>query len=855
MAEGGERPGPQNGTIPLDDRDGVWSVGSGYVDIFSIVKDGSGRTDRPLHHARIASGGLLFGMPAWAEGDSVTCFIARLGPEAVVSAEPPRPAFLAAAVQDAADITGNRARIEAWASAIAGGPARDDAHRAGADGPRKGQGDAGQSDAVRAVVEALGSGQAHELEQALDRLHEAALQKALVLRGQRKAREAALLTARARGDAFALEDAWLSLASVAATTETAPFYAAAPVEDSLFRAASMSAAPLGIALNPPPAYGRDEAAGRTLEEAVLDIARASHVRVRPVTLRGRWWTEDHGPLLGFHKEERRPVALLPGAPGTYTLHDPDRPDPVPITEETAAKLSSRAYSWYPTLPRRALTPWDLITLAFAHRGREVAAVRIEAWAAVTTQGAIWDRLLNLPMAFFRRFATGDLAERAMKIDLIRGFVFAEGTTLLFSVTVGLVNAAVLITYSPRLAGVALAFAAFGVFVTVAVCFWLVRLHRQRSTLNAQLSGRVFEIVDGIAKLRTAGAETRAFRLWAKPFGAMKSIPVRWAENILTTFHSVYPLFATTALYLYYNAAPHSLSPGRFLGFAAAFAVLLTSVHEFSRFLVAGSALVPAYEKAQPILETVPEARDPARRHPGRLRGEIEVSRIHFAYTEDGPFVLKDVSLRAAPGEFIAIVGPSGSGKSTLLRLIAGFEQPTSGAVYFDGQDLASLDLQAVRAQMGIVPQDGAIFSGDVFTNIAGSARITVDEAWEAARKAGLAEDIKALPMGMHTYVSETTFSGGQRQRLLVARALARKPRILLLDEATSAMDERAEAIVRASTEQLKATRIVVAHRLSTIAAADRIYVLDHGRIVESGTYDELMAKGGLFTRPVRRQLA
>src|SRR5690606_2768439 len=255
MAEGGERPGPQNGTIPLDDRDGVWSVGSGYVDIFSIVKDGSGRTDRPLHHARIASGGLLFGMPAWAEGDSVTCFIARLGPEAVVSAEPPRPAFLAAAVQDAADITGNRARIEAWASAIAGGPARDDAHRAGADGPRKGQGDAGQSDAVRAVVEALGSGQAHELEQALDRLHEAALQKALVLRGQRKAREAALLTARARGDAFALEDAWLSLASVAATTETAPFYAAAPVEDSLFRAASMSAAPLGIALNPPPAYG------------------------------------------------------------------------------------------------------------------------------------------------------------------------------------------------------------------------------------------------------------------------------------------------------------------------------------------------------------------------------------------------------------------------------------------------------------------------------------------------------------------------------------------------------------------------------------------------------------------------
>ena len=228
----------------------------------------------------------------------------------------------------------------------------------------------------------------------------------------------------------------------------------------------------------------------------------------------------------------------------------------------------------------------------------------------------------------------------------------------------------------------------------------------------------------------------------------------------------------------------------------------------------------------------------------------------FRYQADGPVVLKDVSLRAEPGEFIALVGPSGSGKSTLLRLLLGFETLESGSIYYDGQDLEGLDIQAVRRQIGVVLQSGRLIAGDIFTNIAASGPITLDEAWEAARMAGLADDIRAMPMGMHTVVSQGggTLSGGQRQRLLIARAIVNRPRMLFFDEATSALDNRTQAIVSASLERLHATRIVVAHRLSTIVNADRIYVMDQGRIVQVGTYAELMVQKGTFADIASRQI-
>jgi ATP-binding cassette subfamily C protein len=189
-------------------------------------------------------------------------------------------------------------------------------------------------------------------------------------------------------------------------------------------------------------------------------------------------------------------------------------------------------------------------------------------------------------------------------------------------------------------------------------------------------------------------------------------------------------------------------------------------------------------------------------------------------------------------------------------LLLGFDQPESGAVYYDEMDLAGLDVRSVRQQIGVVLQNGKLIPGSLFTNIVGSAQHTLDDAMQAARMAGMEEDLKAMPMGLHTMVAEgaSTFSGGQRQRLMIARALVKKPRLLIFDEATSALDNRTQALVSQSIQALNATRIVIAHRLSTIRHADRIVVLENGGISECGTYEELMSINGRFAELAKRQL-
>jgi len=260
-------------------------------------------------------------------------------------------------------------------------------------------------------------------------------------------------------------------------------------------------------------------------------------------------------------------------------------------------------------------------------------------------------------------------------------------------------------------------------------------------------------------------------------------------------------------------------------------------------------------RIKPILEAEPEV-SKLKSDPGAFVGSITLSHVDFRYTASGPKILDDLSIHVSPGEFVALAGPSGGGKSTILRLLLGFEIPDSGTILFDGQDLAGLDVMAVRRQLGVVLQSGFVAAGSIFENIAGSALVTVDEAWEAAADAGFADDIKNMPMGMYTIVSEggTNLSGGQRQRLLIARALVTRPRILLLDEATSALDNRTQAIVTESLRRRRVTRIVIAHRVSTIKDADQIYVLDEGRIVDRGTFDELADRKGLFASMIARQM-
>jgi ATP-binding cassette subfamily C protein len=265
--------------------------------------------------------------------------------------------------------------------------------------------------------------------------------------------------------------------------------------------------------------------------------------------------------------------------------------------------------------------------------------------------------------------------------------------------------------------------------------------------------------------------------------------------------------------------------------------------------------VPLVERLRPILRTLPEV-DEQKTHPGALSGSIEVSHVSFRYEHEGPLSLDDVTFKVRAGEFVALVGPSGSGKSTLLRHLLGFETPDSGAIYYDGQALAEVDLRAVRRQIGVVLQHSKVISGTILDNILGASHLSVDDAWEAARHAGIAADIEQMPMGMHTFISEggSTLSGGQRQRLLIARALVTRPRLVFFDEATSALDDRSQAVVTQSLRQLDATRIVIAHRLSTVEHADRIFVMQRGKLVESGTYQSLLDQKGVFADLARRQL-
>ncbi|MFL6714910.1 MAG: ATP-binding cassette domain-containing protein, partial [Burkholderiaceae bacterium] len=393
--------------------------------------------------------------------------------------------------------------------------------------------------------------------------------------------------------------------------------------------------------------------------------------------------------------------------------------------------------------------------------------------------------------------------------------------------------------------------------TLVMNYRALLIERQSAALSGRIASQVFQILTGIAKVRAHGAERRAFSIWAGLFAQQKALDMRIHRigNTSATFDAGFGLLCSILLFGAVAFLLPDMRAGQFLSFSAAFAQFIGATMALGGALTSSLGVIPLYERARPILQAVPEAVTSAHL-PGRLTGAIDISGLSFGYGADGPDVLSDIDITIRPGEFIALVGASGCGKSTLLRLLLGFETPRSGAIYYDGQDLSGLDKVAIRRQIGTVLQSGRLIAGDMFTNIVGTAPLAMEDAWEAARMAGLDGDIQAMPMGMHTMINDgaTTISGGQRQRMMIARAIVSKPAILLLDEATSALDNRTQATVTSSIATLKATRIVVAHRLSTIAGADRIFFIERGRIVETGTYQELMTLNGRFKTLAERQL-
>jgi ABC-type bacteriocin/lantibiotic exporter with double-glycine peptidase domain len=420
-------------------------------------------------------------------------------------------------------------------------------------------------------------------------------------------------------------------------------------------------------------------------------------------------------------------------------------------------------------------------------------------------------------------------------------------------------------YDSKLAWVGVAMGLIAAAFMISIGFIKLKYDRQVSTYQGDIQGFLFEFLSGITKIRITGGEKRVFTLWANKFSKLKQLGFISGtyQNFVETFIASYPLLTRIFFFsfIYYSivsseGANTLMSVGAFMAFVSAFNQFLNDSLKLSMALITSLNVITLYERVKPILEEETESAEQCI-DPGEFSGEIEMNSVSFRYKEDLPLVLNDITFKVKPGEMIAFVGASGSGKSTIMRLLLGFENAEAGSIYYDGNSFESMNKELVRRQIGVVLQHGALMSGSIYQNIVGNSELSLDDAWEAARMAGMEEDIKQMPMEMHTVVSEGagTFSGGQRQRLMIARAIVHKPRLLFMDEATSALDNKTQNIVSQSLDKLQATRIIIAHRLSTIKNADRIYVLDKGTIVESGTYEELMNNDALFTQLAKRQIA
>jgi len=679
-------------------------------------------------------------------------------------------------------------------------------------------------------------------------------------------------------------------------------------ETPLRRACAAISASLGTELSPP--------AEGVLEESIPDIARSANLRIRRVTLSGSWWQSDGAPLLAFR--EGIPLALLPTGRGEYRVVE--EKGSFSVTENLAASLDPEAYHFYKPLPAKPLKGLDLlrfglgdsrkdlfftflvgIALAIlglfppeingiifsevipqAERGRMVqlfailialgvssallrfaqgiAFLRTECVLDHSVSVGIWDRILRLPVDFFRTTTSGELASRALGLYMLRNVASLAVKTLLVESIFVIFYVGQSFWYDWKLGLTGLGCLALQGLLMIGVNLLQLRYQRRMATLQNRLSSLTFQILTGIAKIRIAGAEERSFSRWANLFGSQRSSSTRARSlenglNTATAFFSGITSMAILYALIRWSASDGSYDTGRFMAFWTAFAALQGSFLQVINSTTTALNVLPLVENLKPLLETEPETGE-RKSDPGTITGRIDLDRVTFRYRSDGPPVIRDLSFSVKPGEFVAVVGPSGAGKSTLIRLLLGFDRPESGGVFFDSKDLGDLDLKKLREQIGVVLQGGGLLPGDIASNVRCSRPLSLAQVEEALARAGMAEDLAEMPMGVHTVITEgaNTISGGQKQRLLIARALAGNPKVLLFDEATSALDNRTQELVSQSLENIEATRIVVAHRLSTVMGADRILVMQQGQLVEEGTYRELFARGGLFTELARRQM-
>ena len=687
--------------------------------------------------------------------------------------------------------------------------------------------------------------------------------------------------------------------------------AAIPSDDPLASALAALATHEGFNLRLPAAASH----GATLLERLERLGNASGFRVREIVLDGAWWKEEGPSFLAQMAAGGEPRAVL-WRHRRWRIVDPKTHRETPVDAATAAALAPAGFMIYPLLPERVtmadigrfsffgargdirhmlvgglmatlsalLIPVAtgavlgvavpdgratllidmmilLVAAAIGNVGfqvvRAAALIRLGSHVDRRLQAAVWDRVMRLRTSFFRRYTAGDLAARIVGIDTIRRVLAGHNLNVVIGSTFSLASLGVMLIYDAALA-------AFAVGYAVVAAAFLFALGRAKMKLDGivqerkgVVTGLLMEILGGIAKLRVAAAEQRAFALWSTAFADQRSADARsgvvGAWQVVTS--SSLPILGTFGVLAIAGGGNDPVDVAAFAAFNGAFAQFTTAIVNLATVTNAAIGVAPLFARVRPVFEAPLEV-DDRRVDPGPLGGHVAVRNLSFRYSPDGPWTLQDIDFEIRPGASVAIVGVSGSGKSALLRLLLGFEVLERGGVYYDGKDLETLDLRAVRRQIGTALETAGLVPGTIFENIAVGARLTRDQVMEAARLAALDDDLAAMPLGLDTMVTEggSQLSGGQRQRVMIARALVHRPRLIFFDEATSALDNRTQAIVGESLAKMNATRLVIAHRLSTIRAADHIIVLDGGRIVESGTFDDLVGRGGAFYRLVQRQM-
>ena len=636
---------------------------------------------------------------------------------------------------------------------------------------------------------------------------------------------------------------------------------------------------------------------------------------REILLEDGWYRDSCGPVLAYTRKEGIPAALLPDLLGGYTWVD-EHGARQKVSKNWKEIFREEAYCFYRPLPMRAIGIPDLLVylkrcislqdillmvitalictmsgllipeitriltgpvlasgkvnvlggaavflicaavstqlLGIAQR---LASNRIEIKTSLGVQAAMMMRILSLPASFFRQYSPGEMKSRAMSVSslcaLLMGIVM---NTTLSSLT-SLLYVAQIFRFAAALVIPSVLIVLVNVCISAVSTFVQAGLDKKRMELSSKESGMSYAMITGIQKIRMAGAEKRMFARWLNLFsqGAQLSYnPPAFIKLNPVIFMAV---SLCSNIILYFLAVQNHLSPSTYFAFMAAYGALSGAFSALSSIALSAAQIRPILEMAEPFLKAEPEV-SPEREYVSDISGRIDLEHVSFRYDHDSKMILNDISLHVKPADYIAIVGRTGCGKSTLVRLLLGFEKPESGAVFYDGRDLSALDLSSLRRRIGTVMQNGELFSGDIFSNIAiASSHLSLEEAWQAAETAGIADDIRKMPMGMSTYVSEGTggFSGGQKQRLMIARAIASKPKLLIFDEATSALDNITQKKVTDALDAMGCTRIVIGHRLSTIRHCSRILVMDQGKIIEDGTYEELIAKNGAFAELVERQ--